>query len=293
MQRQLPTNNAAFPLFEVIGLNVGLNQTVNMERFHQHDEIEINFVEQGAIAYSFAGKTTLLEISQFALFWAATPHRLVSSEKESCFNWLTIPLPLFLQWGLAPELVRQVLQGEMVTNGEVLTPAQTEIYKYQFRTWHRDLHTQPKSESHQRIVTLELQALLHRLNFRSLPAGNTSTHVLAADRPDYPQLDKVEQMARYIAENHTLPLSIRQIAAAVGLHPNYAMRVFHKVYGLSVLQYLTQHRLAHAQRLLATTDQPVMEVAFASGINSVSRFYTIFKENCGVTPVEYRKSLRP
>lgn len=281
---------------EIIGLNIGLDQTVDMQYSHRHDEIELNFVERGAIAYLFAGKPALVEISQMALFWGANPHRLVWSDQTTCFDWLTIPLPLFLQWNLPPVLIKAVLQGELLTNHNQLSTAQTEVYKQLFYQWNLDLHADYQQEGPRKAAILEVQALLHRLAFQTTQTGSDFNQDLKAkiaeNKLDYPQLDKVEQMARFIAEQYSLPLSIKQIAGVVGLHPNYAMRVFHKVYGVSVLNYLTQHRLAHAQRLLATTDQPVLQVALESGISSISRFYTIFKANCGVTPVEYRKSLR-
>ncbi|MER3484247.1 MAG: hypothetical protein C4332_14975 [Meiothermus sp.] len=53
---------------------------------------------------------------------------------------------------------------------------------------------------------------------------------------------------------------------------------------MMVLEYLTQHRLAHAQRLLATTDQPVLEIAFEAGFGSSSRFYAVFEEKVGSHP---------
>jgi AraC family transcriptional regulator, melibiose operon regulatory protein len=266
---------------EIIGLNIGLNQTVDMPYSHRHDEIELNFVEKGAIAYLFAGKPGLVEISQMALFWGANPHRLIWADQPTWFDWLTIPLPLFLQWNLPPELVKPVLQGELLTNHSPLLTAQAGVYRQLFRQWNVDLHSDYQHEGQRRAAILEVQALLHRLGFqatRPTPDFNQELKAkIAENKLDYPQLDKVEQMARFIAEHYSLPLSIKQIAGVVGLHPNYAMRVFHKIYGVSILNYLTHHRLAHAQRLLATTDQPVLEIALASGITSISRFYTIFK----------------
>jgi transcriptional regulator GlxA family with amidase domain len=56
-----------------------------------------------------------------------------------------------------------------------------------------------------------------------------------------------------------------------------------------ILDYLTQYRVAHAQRLLVTTDLPVLEIALACGFNSLSRFYAAFKKICGRSPRTYRQ----
>jgi AraC-like DNA-binding protein len=103
-------------------------------------------------------------------------------------------------------------------------------------------------------------------------------------------LNKVEQMACFIAQNYTEKLTVDQIGAAVKLHPNYAMSLFQKTFGTTLISYLTQHRISHAQRLLATTAQTVTEIAFESGFLSISRFNDAFRRACGCSPREYRKS---
>jgi AraC-like DNA-binding protein len=68
------------------------------------------------------------------------------------------------------------------------------------------------------------------------------------------------------------------------------MSLFQKTFGTTLISYLTQHRISHAQRLLATTAQTVTEIAFESGFLSISRFNDAFRRACGCSPREYRKS---
>jgi AraC-like DNA-binding protein len=78
----------------------------------------------------------------------------------------------------------------------------------------------------------------------------------------------------------------------VGLHPNYAMGLFQNAFGTTLIEYLTHHRISHAQRLLATTDEKIVEVAFSSGFSSISRFNEAFRRECGCSPREYRRKHR-
>jgi len=55
---------------------------------------------------------------------------------------------------------------------------------------------------------------------------------------------------------------------------------------------LTQHRVSHAQRLLATTDDLIIDVALNAGFGSLSRFHDAFKRWCGCPPKQYRKQHR-
>ena len=95
-------------------------------------------------------------------------------------------------------------------------------------------------------------------------------------------------MACLIAQRYTEALTVDDIGQAVGLHPNYAMSLFKKAFGTTLIEYLTHHRVSHAQRLLATTDEKIVEVAFDSGFNSISRFNEAFRRACGCSPRDYR-----
>ncbi|MGH3147253.1 MAG: helix-turn-helix domain-containing protein [Rubrobacter sp.] len=157
-----------------------------------------------------------------------------------------------------------------------------------FRRWHEDL--EDGSEERQRVLLLELEARLRRLTM-SFCAEEIAPE---GTRPplDEKGLDNVERMTRYIAQNYAESLKVADVARAVKLHPNYALTLFRRVLGMGMVDYVTQHRVAHAQRLLATTDSGVLEIAFDSGFGSASRFYAAFKDECGRTPVEYRASVR-
>jgi AraC-like DNA-binding protein len=101
-------------------------------------------------------------------------------------------------------------------------------------------------------------------------------------------LSKVEQMVCYIAQNYVRPISAEDIGQACGMHPNAAMRLFKKTFGSTLVDHVTHHRIFHAKRLLATTDQKVIDIAFSSGFNSVSRFNEAFRRASGCTPCIYR-----
>lgn len=74
----------------------------------------------------------------------------------------------------------------------------------------------------------------------------------------------------------------------MGLHPNYAMTLFRRHYGMTLSTYLTRLRVCQAQRLLVSTELEISRVAFETGFGSISRFYEAFKEISGQTPRQYR-----
>lgn len=94
-----------------------------------------------------------------------------------------------------------------------------------------------------------------------------------------------------MAERFSEPLTIAEIAAAAGLHPNYAMPLFQRHCGITIRDYLLQHRLTRAQQLMLTSDAKVIDVAMASGFGSVSAFYAAFTRTLGEPPEHYRRRL--
>lgn len=99
-------------------------------------------------------------------------------------------------------------------------------------------------------------------------------------------------MARHAAMYFREPIGPSDVAAVVPLHPNYAMTVFRTVVGMTLGEYLTQCRIAEAQRLLITTGATTAEVAAASGFGSQSAFYAAFTKACGLAPGAYRRAYR-
>lgn len=256
-----------------------------MRRPDHHNEVELNFLESGSVTYLLGGSKTTVEAGRLSVFWAAIPHQIIDFGSETAYYVATIPLQCFLQWRLPEHFVQPLLQGRLVSEP---TAGRANSDTQLFEHWEDDLLK--KAAELERPVLLEMQARLIRLAL-SLPAR-------LKVRPKRDRissitdtgLNKVEQMACFIAQNYTEKLTVQQIGEFVKLHPNYAMNLFQRTFGTTLIAYLTQHRVSHAQRLLATTDQTVTEIAFQSGFLSISRFNDAFRRACGCSPREYRKS---
>jgi AraC-like DNA-binding protein len=256
-----------------------------MRRPDHHNEIELNFIESGTLTYLLGGKKIVVAPGRINAFWAAIPHQIIDFGRDTSYYVATIPLQYFLQWRLPDHFVQPLLQGHLVNEP---TDERAESDSRLFAHWETDLD-KPELE---RPVLLEIQARLLRLAL-SVPTQRkrTAKRDRLAIVPDS-GLNKVEQLACFIAQRYTEQITVQQIADAVKLHPNYAMNLFQKTFGTTLINYLTQHRVSHAQRLLATTDLTVADAAFSSGFNSISRFNDAFRRACGCTPREYRRSHR-
>lgn len=248
-------------------------EPARMQRPDRHNEIELNLLKTGSLTYLLGGRRTIVEAGRLAVFWAAIPHQIVEFEGEEHYFVVTIPLLEFLSIGLNPQIISRVLMGEVLTDS-----SRDSLDPMKFRQWEQELHQHDAATK--RAAYLEIQARLLRF---SRGTSNTQDHT-----PEF-QLSRADQLACYIARNYQQPLTSQSIAEAIGVHPNYAMNLFRDTFGTTITTFITQHRISHAQRLLVTTDESILNTALQSGFQSLSRFNEAFKASCDCSPRHYRK----
>lgn len=256
-----------------------------MRRPDHHNEVELNLLQSGWVTYLFGGRKVRIEAGRLSAFWAAIPHQVLDHGDEASYFVATIPLAWFLQCKLPQRMVQPLLQGEILSDP---SPHREALDCGIFAQWVEDLNN--PTEDKKRAAMAEMQARLLRMAL-ALPNLPSSSVGPRRRRPALSAggLNRVEQMACLIAQRYLEKLTVDDIGKAVGLHPNYAMTLFQKTFGTTLVDYLTHHRVSHAQRLLATTDEKVVDVAFGSGFTSISRFNDAFRRACGCSPREYRR----
>lgn len=102
-------------------------------------------------------------------------------------------------------------------------------------------------------------------------------------------LERAQQM---IEEEFASPLSLTQIAEAVGVHPVHLARQFRAVHRCTVGEYIRRVRVAFARRELAMTDRAIVEIALGAGFCDQSQLTKTFKRITGSTPGAYRSRRR-
>ena len=273
---------AGIDLQETFGLRAWEGHPRLMSSAHRHNELELNMVVHGTADYFFGGRRVSLSAGSLMLFWAIAPHQLVNASPDNFMYWLILPLSWFLHVQWPESFRRSVLNCDLL-----IDPLTSSNDSNLFIQWQADL-TRNRSQDHEAVL-LEAEARLKRLADQLDFAGNTQATPSATSQY---QLTLAEKIARFLSAHYLEDLSVQTVAADVNLHPSYAMDVFRKSFGLTIIEYLTNLRVAHAQQLLVTTDQNVLTVALESGFGSLSQFYVAFKRLCGLSPREYRESLR-
>lgn len=99
----------------------------------------------------------------------------------------------------------------------------------------------------------------------------------------------IDEALQFVNENLFLPeLSLKLVAEKVYSNESYLSRVFKKVIGESLTEYVTRKRVEEGMRLLKSTDLKVYEVAERTGFRDAHYFSICFKKHVGKTVKEFR-----
>jgi AraC-like DNA-binding protein len=67
----------------------------------------------------------------------------------------------------------------------------------------------------------------------------------------------------------------------------YFRELFHKVYGVSPMNYIQNLRIRRAKEMLRSDYSSITDIAFALGYNNIYEFSKAFKKHTGVPPTKY------
>lgn len=78
------------------------------------------------------------------------------------------------------------------------------------------------------------------------------------------------------------------VASQICMGYNNFRRVFKDYTGFSPAKYIQMIRLNKVKEALTNSDLPARQIAFEAGYENEDYFYTLFRRNTGMTPLEYR-----
>ncbi len=100
----------------------------------------------------------------------------------------------------------------------------------------------------------------------------------------------VNQAKEYLRRNFAKPLTLGEISWHTKVSEEHLARIFRKVTGQTVFDYLLTVRLESAKTLLINSSQTLTEIATATGFGSLSLFSRNFSRTIGQSPSAYRQS---
>ncbi|CAM4106387.1 AraC family transcriptional regulator [Paenibacillus alkaliterrae] len=161
----------------------------------------------------------------------------------------------------------------------------TEAEKQQLIALIERIHAEEidKQPGYRQAVLLHLQQILLLLGRTVHPTE--SAQAVPAALPGW-----MTSILTYIDEHPGNPLGLSQLAKLASVTPAHFSRVFKKLTGLNVTEYVTTKRIIRAKELLIETDTNIADIAERCGFESLPHFHRMFKKLTGITPAHYKKS---
>jgi AraC family transcriptional regulator, melibiose operon regulatory protein len=255
---------------------------------HWHGHIEFNWLTQGTMGYAFDSRPVAVPSRRLVMFWAGIPHQTTALDfgpghaARQCNIYL--PLDTFLYMPQLGSLTETMMGGGVIALPE--DAVDTTI----LQRWYSDYRSGDAERTD--ILKSEIANMLRRtalIGWHELlpPWIETVSPGTRAASP----LRYVVAMVRHIMENLSDPLTAKDVAKVVGLHPNYALNLFTSVMRIPVRKFVIRMRLIRARSLLFEGNISIANVAFESGFTSLSQFYEHFRAAYGITPREMQQSL--
>jgi len=102
----------------------------------------------------------------------------------------------------------------------------------------------------------------------------------------------VERVFNEIEVTFRGPVSVGDVARALGYTPGHLTTVVRERTGRPVLEWITERRMTEVRRMLRETDLPLDVVAARTGMREATYLVRRFRDLYGITPQRWRRSQR-
>ena len=136
-----------------------------------------------------------------------------------------------------------------------------------------------------------------RLGAREAVAG-LLTRILEAAAPLPPPAStgaphpRVERVFSEIEATFREPVSVGDVARALGYTPGHLTTLVRERTGRPLLEWITERRMTEVRRMLRETDLPLGVVAARTGLRDATYLVRRFRDRYGITPQRWRLSQR-
>ncbi len=105
------------------------------------------------------------------------------------------------------------------------------------------------------------------------------------------QIELISSVLDWINQNFKEPVSSEKLSQISNLNFNYLCKIFKSFTGQTITQYVNEQRIEHACYDIAN-NKNITEAAFNNGFNDLSYFAKTFKRHKGMTPREFKASVK-
>ncbi len=232
---------------------------------HFHDELELFWVQEGSVRVMVGSQWRELTAGQLAVVFPNTIHAYQCGDAEN-LHTMVICQPSLLGESYSRLQHRAPAEPFLADLHEDITYAMEGLYRQRQNRPDRDMY-----RAYMRLIVARLLAEMEL----------TAT-------PEMKSIDLTSRLVEYLSKNFLLPLSLEDVAKALGVSRYHVSHVFSGRLKTSFSDYLNFLRLNFACELLQTTGKSISEISLDAGFSSQRTFNRAFRDRFGLSPRQYR-----
>ncbi|MEP1086528.1 AraC family transcriptional regulator [Algoriphagus sp.] len=93
----------------------------------------------------------------------------------------------------------------------------------------------------------------------------------------------------FVGGNFGRKIYLKELADLINLSEQSFSRFFTKMMGRPFFTFLNEYRINNAARMLVDTEEPIAQIAYVCGYDSLPFFHKKFNESYQISPAQYRK----
>lgn len=251
---------------------------------HCHPELELVYIKSGSGKRILGNTITPFHAGDIVLIGSGLPHRWICDDHDQTpcsivayFNKAVFS-EVFYTLNESKELTELIAKANRGVN-VAGTTRQTVSTKLEKLT---------RKKGFKKIIGL--MEILHIIS-----TSKEINHICFDDSKLLPvdtNADRLADVYQHMAVNFQKDISLDEIASMAALTPPAFCNFFKKRTGKSFIEYLTEIRISAACKDLLHTDLNISSIYSRCGFKTISNFNKSFKKITGISPKEYRRTVR-
>ncbi len=270
------TGEGVIPIAVTANLHHGKGST------HCHTFFEFVYIDHGFALHTCNKVTSIVSEGDWFLIRPNEPHNYVSAYNTQLYNCLFEAEALrdSMDMFLSLPGMKDVLLSQ--------SPFEKLNLDYAQRLKLKTCLNKMMAEREERKLgwELKLKSLLEDFLVFYARVYHESGNILLENNANF---SKIYNVLKYVEEHYTANMTVKDMAQAAQLSPDYMAKLFKASMGLTPAEYARNFRIAKSMELLEDTDRPVAEIAAELGFSDSSVFSRLFKQVAGISPTAFKR----
>ncbi|MDW2797796.1 AraC family transcriptional regulator [Clostridium boliviensis] len=241
----------------------------NMAKSHYHEYYELYYLEYGKRYHMVDDSIYSLNSGEFIIF---PPYSMHHSYGDNDVPFKRLLVYFTPETVMVPEVLHIFSQSAGVYRFDTKTSQSVHFLLKEI------LKEQEDAEGY------HFDAMKMLLNQILIKTARRSDETAAPENQS-----RITEILHYLHNHYSENITLEDLASRFYISPYYLCREFKRYTNSTIIQYINNIRIIHAQRLFMETNRTITDISKEVGFSNVTHFNRVFKSIIGMSPSKSRK----